>query len=151
VVRNIQLRTLADVARVRERLDAGEDFGELAARYSANMASSANRGLLGPFSAQDERAPSVLREVAFSLQPGEVSDALRMGNWHHLVKLEEVLPGEERGFEKMRPALERGLRERVTEPAMVELFEKLLDAAMIEIHDPALAKTLEREYPDRRR
>jgi len=151
VVRHIQLRTLADVASVRERLDAGADFGELATRYSANMASAANQGLLDPFSAQDERAPSVLREVAFKLQPGDVSDAVRIGNWYHLVKLEEVLPGEDRGFDRMRAALEQSLRERVTEPAMLELFEKLVRDATIEIHDPVLAGTLKDEYPNRRR
>ncbi len=150
-VRHIQLGTLVDVTRMRERLDAGEEFGELATRYSANVASAANQGLLDPFSAQDERAPSLLREVAFGLQPGEVSDAVRIGNWYHLVKLEEILPGEDRGFEHMRTALERSLRERVTEPTMLELFEKLVGDATIEIHDPALAETPEDEYPKRRR
>ncbi len=53
-VRHVQLASLSEVERVRERLAAGEDFGELAGRYSANAASARVGGLLEPFSAEND-------------------------------------------------------------------------------------------------
>ena len=148
-VRHIQLGTLAEVARVKERLAAGEDFGELAGRYSANTASARSDGLLDPFSAGDEEVPALLRETAFSLVPGQVSDAVRIGEWYHLVKVERLLPAVEKEFEQVRAELERSARRRLSGPAMYELFESLFRGASIEIHDPALEEAFNRKHEDR--
>ncbi|UCC32413.1 MAG: peptidylprolyl isomerase [Phycisphaerales bacterium] len=150
-VRHIQLGTLAEVARVKERLTAGEDFAELAGRYSANTASARSEGLLDPFSAGDEEVPALLREAAFSLEPGQVSDAVRIGEWYHLVKVERLLPAVEKEFEQVRAELERSARRRMAAPAMYELFESLFREATIEIHDPALAEAFHRKHEDRAR
>ncbi len=150
-IRHIQLATLAQVARVRERLRAGADFGELAGSYSANVAGAKNQGLLDPFSAGDEELPALFRKTAFALQPGEVSSAVRLGEWYHLIKLEDVLPAADRNFADVRGELERSLRERVTQPAMAELLEKLLGEANITIDDPILAEAFERKHRDRGR
>lgn len=150
-VRHIQLGTLAEVARVKERLAAGEDFAELAGRYSANTASAKSEGLLDPFSAGDEEVPALFREAAFSLKPGEVSDAVRIGEWYHLIKVEQILPAEQREFEQVRAELEQSVRRRVAAPAMYELFEKLFREATIEIHDPVLAEAFNRKHEDRDR
>ena len=148
-VRHIQLGTLAEVARVKERLAAGEDFGELAGRYSANTASARSDGLLDPFSAGDEEVPALLRETAFSLVPRQVSDAVRIGEWYHLVKVERLLPAVEKEFEQVRAELERSARRRLSGPAMYELFESLFRGASIEIHDPALEEAFNRKHEDR--
>lgn len=150
-VRHIQLGTLSEVARVKERLAAGEDFAELAGRYSANTASARSGGLLDPFSAGDEEVPALLRETAFSLEPGRVSDAVRIGEWYHLVKVERFLPAVEKGVEQVRAELERSARRRMAAPAMYELFENLFREATIEIHDPALAEAFKRKHEDRAR
>jgi len=149
-VHHIQLGTLAEVERVKERLAAGGDFAELAGRYSANTTSAQNQGLLDPFSAEDEQVPALLREVAFSLAPGEVSSAVRVGQWYHLLKLEKRLPAETSEFEEVRHDLERSLRERLAGPAMYELFERLFREATIRIHDPDLAKAFNSKHSDRR-
>lgn len=150
-VRHIQLATLAEVARVKERLAAGEDFGELAGRYSANVASAASRGLLEPFSAGDEELPALFREVSFSLKPGEISDTTRVGEWYHLIKSEKVLSAQQRDLANVRDELERSLRERVTEPAMFALFENLFLNASIEINDPLLAEAFDKKQARRGR
>ena len=150
-VRHIQLATLAQVARMKERLRAGEDFGELAGRYSANVAGAENQGLLDPFSAEDEELPALFRKTAFTLETGEVSSAVRLGEWYHLIKLEDVLPAADRNFADVRGELERSLRERVTQPAMAKLLEKLLREANIAIDDPILAEGFERKHRERGR
>lgn len=148
-VRHIQLATLPEVTRIRERLAKGEDFAELAARYSANTSSAQAGGLLDPFSAGDENLPAALRQTAFALEPGEVSSTVRVGEWYHLLTLENRLPAEARDFAAVRDDLERSLRDRLTQSAMFTLFEKLFRDATIEIHDPDLDSAFRRKHPDR--
>jgi parvulin-like peptidyl-prolyl isomerase len=150
-VRHIQLATLREVEQVKERLAGGEDFGELATRYSANTASAKEGGLLAPFSEEDETVPSLFRRVAFALGEGGVSDALRVDEWYHLIKLEKVIPSEDVAYERVREEVVRSLRERVTEPAMFELFAELFDGATIEIHDAALRESFLEKHSDRGR
>jgi parvulin-like peptidyl-prolyl isomerase len=148
-IRHIQLGSAMDVARIQERIAAGEEFGELAVRYSANTGSARQRGLLDPFSAGDERLPALLRQVAFSLKPAEVSNVVRIGEWHHLLKLERRLAAEPRDLAASRGELEGRLRQREAEKAMRELYEKLLRETAVEIHDPILRGAFERKYPRR--
>jgi len=144
LVRHIQLGSTAEAGRVQDRLAAGEDFADLASRYSANSASARKQGLLDPFSADDEEIPSALRQAAFALQPGQVSNVVRVGEWYHLLKLDRVLPSEQRDFDQVRGELERDLRIRVSEVAMRELYEKLFQQANIEVRDPAIRPAFER-------
>ena len=148
-VRHIQLATPSEVARVQERLAAGEDFAELARRYSANVASAKEGGLLEPFSDQDERVPDLLRDVSFELQPGDVSGAVRVGDWYHFVQLVDVLPPEPVDFEQVRYEVEQRLRRRATEPAMRQLYKTLFDEADLRIHDQVLQEAFQQMYPHR--
>ncbi len=149
-VRHIQLATPAEVSRVKDRLDTGADFGELAGLYSGNVASARVGGLLEPFPANDDEVPELLREVAFSLEPGVVSGAVRIGSWYHLLRLERRIASEDRDFAQVRPMLKRRVRERRADPAMGRLYERLFREASIEIHDPVLREAFERKHPGRK-
>ncbi len=137
-VRHIQLATLGEVGRVRDRLASGEAFEEVARKYSANRITAEAGGLLVPISLQDDGVPAVLREVVSKLQPGQVSDAVRIGEWYHILKLVGELPPESVTFDAVRGALERRVRKRLADPAIQALHDKLFRAAKIEIHDPVL-------------
>jgi parvulin-like peptidyl-prolyl isomerase len=145
-VRHIQLATLAEISRMQDRLDSGAGFSELAGRYSANVTSARVGGLLDPFPADDEAVPGLLREVAFSLETDEVSNSVRVGSWYHLLKLERRIPGEDRDFTEVRGELERLARERLADPAMEELYERLFRGASIRIHDPVLRGAFEKKH-----
>ena len=149
VVRHIQLGTLPEVTRVKEALEAGESFAELVGRYSANRASAKRGGLLEPFSENDDQIPGAFRRAAFLLKPGEVSGAVRVGKWYHLITLESVLEAQKHDFEVVREELRQSLRRRLTKPAMYELFEKLFTEATIEILDPTLEAAFDFEHTDR--
>ena len=148
-IRHIQLASLAGVERIKERLAAGEDFKELASGYSANRDSARTGGLLDPFSQGHQEVPAVLRKVAFAMKPGETSDAVRVGRWYHLVKLEETLAAEKRDFDAVEAGLTEALRRRAADEAMSALYEKLVRAATIEIHDAALKKAFNDAFPGR--
>ena len=151
VARHIQLGSPGDVARVQERLAAGEDFGELAARYSANTASGKRGGLLEPFSATDDELPEAFRLAAFALEPGQVSVPVRIGAWEHLIKIDRFLEPESRDFATVRDELIERLRERVTDEQMRRLHEKLFRGSSIEIAEPSLRDAFFTRYPELRR
>lgn len=148
-VRHIQLATPQQVTRVQERLAAGDDFAELARHYSANLASAEAGGLLEPFSALNEDLPALFRQTAFALCPGEVSDAIRIGEWYHVLRLEKVIPAGDVDLEQVRGELEHRLGERLIEPAMREIYERLFREATIKIHDPVLKEAFDKTHKDR--
>ncbi|UCE62359.1 MAG: peptidylprolyl isomerase [Phycisphaerales bacterium] len=148
-VRHIQLPTPAEAERIRERLAAGEDFGTLASLYSANETSAHVEGLLEAFSRDDETVPQLFRKMAFSLNPGEVSDVLRVGPWYHLLQTVERIGPDDRDFASVRRELERNVRERMGAPVMEALFKELLQRADVRIFDPMLREAFEAKYPDR--
>ena len=150
-VRHVQLATRAEVSRVRDQLDAGASFGELARKYSANQASAQEGGLLEPFSKDDDRLPELFRETAFALSPGEISEAVHIGEWYHLMLLEKIIPPRQRDFQEVRDQLEQRLRDRLTEPAMFELYERLFQTANIEIYDRVLREAFEKKHMSRDR
>ncbi|MBU0718222.1 MAG: peptidyl-prolyl cis-trans isomerase [Planctomycetes bacterium] len=146
-VRHIQLATIAEVGRVQERLAAGEEFATVAGTHSANEASAQVGGLLAPFSEHDAEVPAALRNAAFALKPGELSDAVRVGEWYHLLQLVAVLPAEDVALEQVREPVQRSLRERLAEPAMRERYDRLFREADVVIYDPVLREAFEQKHP----
>ncbi|MFQ5494894.1 MAG: peptidylprolyl isomerase, partial [Phycisphaerae bacterium] len=132
---------------VRDRLDAGEDFADLAVRYSANIASARDGGLLDPFSAEDDDLPIAFRETAFSLKPGEVSPAVRVGPWLHLIRLDELIPADPIPLAAVRTEVVDSLRGRLIESAMARHFEKLMKEATIEVYDAFLREAFHKQRP----
>ncbi len=147
VLRHIQLATTADVARVRAELARGKDFAEAARTHSANLVTAAAGGLLPPLALDDPDLPAALRETAQRLQPSEAAEAVHLGQWYHLLRLEQRLPAETRTLENVRGELERRLLRRRIGPAMQELYQELLRGAEVEILDPVLRTAYERSHP----
>lgn len=143
-IRHIQLAARGEVRRVLGHLSAGEAFEDVARMYSANRVTAEVGGLLAPISLEDDGVPAVLREVVSKLQPGQVSDTVRIGEWYHVLKLEGALPPEDVTFDAVRGALERRVRKRLADPAIQALHDKLFRSAKIEIHDPSLRQSFDR-------
>lgn len=150
-VRHIQLGNLTDAVRITERLAAGEDFADLAARYSTNVTTSRRGGLLDAFSIRDEHIPQAMRETAAKLAAGEVSDVVRVGEWYHLLKLEKNIPATQRSFESVRDALQKRIEVRLTDTRMRDLHEKLFRDAAVQISDPLLREAYQSAHPTSRK
>lgn len=149
-IRHIQMATLREVQRVKALLASGEEFSKIAKTHSANKLSAESGGTLEPFSSADQRVPPLLRQTAFSLAPGERSDAIRVGEWYHIIQVERFFPAKQKSFESVRAELRESLRDRMSQSAIFVLFEKLFRGARIEIHDPALKRAFEQRHPDRK-
>lgn len=144
-VRHIQVPA-SDTAALHEALDLlgrGVDFAEVARRVSTNPRTAARGGLMTPFTFNDEAIPAALREVAFSLSPGEVSAPTLTGKYLHILKLERRIPPADVRFEDVRDEVERQLRERVIREKMNALITRLFQQAKIRVLDRKLRRRFE--------
>jgi peptidyl-prolyl cis-trans isomerase SurA len=78
---------LKKIMAIKEKLDAGEDFAELAKKYSEDPATAPRGGDLG-FINRGDLVPE-FESVAFSLKPGEVSGIVETQFGYHIIKLTE--------------------------------------------------------------
>ncbi|SFM43655.1 SurA N-terminal domain-containing protein [Thermodesulforhabdus norvegica] len=100
-----QVRARAEA--VLQKARSGEDFAELARRYSEGPTASRG-GDLGYFR-RDEMV-SEFSEVAFSLEPGQISDIVRTRYGFHIIKVEEIRPERQKGFEEVKEEI----RQKIT-------------------------------------
>jgi peptidyl-prolyl cis-trans isomerase SurA len=76
---------------LKARLDAGEDFSALAAEHSADTYTAPNGGELQRIK-YDTGLPPSMRDVAYSLNQGEISDVVESPFGFHIMKLWDVYP-----------------------------------------------------------
>src|SRR5690606_22807636 len=75
---------------LKEKVEKGTDFNELALQYSDDPSAKNNQGKLGYFTAMQMVYP--FEEAAYELHPGEISDPVLTSFGIHLIKLEERKP-----------------------------------------------------------
>jgi peptidyl-prolyl cis-trans isomerase D len=93
----------AILARIRE----GADFAEVAMEESRDPGTAAQGGDLGFF--PRGRMVKPFEDVAFSLEPGEISDVVTTIHGFHIIKVEEKRPPEKTRFEEVQDDLARDL------------------------------------------
>ena len=81
------LAALETVQEVAQRLERGEDFAALAEAFSDDRNSAVNGGEYGWI---PEGTLGILDETIFSLEPGQVSDAVGTGEFTYFFKVTEV-------------------------------------------------------------
>jgi peptidyl-prolyl cis-trans isomerase D len=126
-----------EIARLRQEIEDGKDFAELAGVVSDDEGSAARGGDLGFFSRGQMVAP--FEEAAFALAPGELSEPVQTRYGWHLIKVEERL--EESGEEKVhaRHILLRHQPSRTTEDSLRSRAEAFQEQAAAEGFTAALA------------
>lgn len=109
-------------SRVRDlhaRILDGEEFGELARRYSTDESSANIGGRLGWF--QSGQFGPDLQSQIDRLEPGEVSQPFRTGMGWHIVRLEET-----RQADRTREAMRSQAREMLYQQKAEEEIERFL-------------------------
>lgn len=84
---NSQSEALTRINAIKEQLAAGADFGALATEYSEDPASASRDGDLG-FTKRGDFVRE-FEEVAFNLEPGQISDVVQTQFGFHIIKLVE--------------------------------------------------------------
>lgn len=93
----------AEVEAAQKRIQDGEGFAQVAQELSQDPASAQEGGDLGYFKRGEMVKP--FEDVAFALNPGEMSDPVRTDFGFHIIKVEEVQEGGYRPLETVRDDL----------------------------------------------
>jgi len=118
---------------VKEKLDNGEDFDELAKEYSTDP-SAEDGGDLGFFSAGD-MVPE-FEDAAFSMDEGEISDPVQSQFGYHIIKVNEIREKEESigEYEDVKEDLRRQIvSERMDPVKAQEKINSLIEDAKVDV------------------
>lgn len=120
----------AKLNTVLEKLAAGADFSALASIYSDDH-SAARGGRIGPVS-PGKMMPE-FDEVAFEMNPGEVSDIVESDAGFFIVKVLNHRAGGPLSLAEARPAIKTHLLEKRRNTAMQKYIKQLREKAEVEI------------------
>ena len=123
--RHILVETEDDAKAVEEELKKGADFAELAKKKSKDPGAS-DGGDLGFFT-KDQMVPE-FSSVAFSLEPGKISDPVKSQFGWHVIKVEDKRDRALPEFDKVKEQLQNYLVRKV----QADLITKLRSEGKIE-------------------
>ena len=129
--RHILVATEDEAKAIEEELKKGADFAELAKKKSKDPGAS-DGGDLGFFT-KDQMVPE-FSAVAFSLEPGKISDPVKSQFGWHIIKVEEKRNRKPPDFDQVKGQIET----YVTRKAQADYVAKLRETAKIErVDQPA--------------
>ena len=139
-IAHIQLPSLGEAEKILKLLKQGGDFAELAKRYSTNATTARNDGVLPPFTRDDARVPQAMRDAAFALEAGQVSEIVQAGNEYQVVKLLKRITPPDAKYAEVKDKLRESLRAKLIKRVQTEILTRLRRAAAVEYVDPVLKK-----------
>ena len=116
---------------ILERARAGEDFAALAREFSDDYATKKLGGDTGLF--QRGQMVPAFEEVAFALQPGEISEPVETVFGVHILKLLEHKESYLLPLAEIREKLRDHIREERMEAAVKQEIERLREAGEVEV------------------
>src|SRR3981081_2499765 len=126
--RHILVETEDEAKAIAAELKKGADFAELAKKKSKDPGAS-DGGDLGFFT-KDQMVPE-FSAVAFTLEPGKVSDPVQSQSRWHIIKVEEKRNRKAPEFEQVKAQIET----YVTRKAQADYVAKLRETAKVERTD----------------
>lgn len=108
----------ATANEVKEKLDNGEDFADLAKEYSKDTANANNGGDLGYFN--KSQMVEEFADKAFSMGEGEISDPVKSSYGYHIIKVEDKKDSPE----DLKEEISKLLNDKKYADYLTELFNK---------------------------
>ena len=127
------------IERIATELAAGADFEDLARKWSEDVTSTAG-GKLDPF--PRGRLSKPLEDVAFTIEPGKVSDVIRTPYGFHLLMVSRKIAERTQTFNELLPRIQMaGAQESrdAVEPRYREVMETLKKTIEFTVDYPELA------------
>lgn len=110
---------------IRERIQKGEKFVDLAKTLSQDPVSSKEGGDLGYLNKDAQEAS--FSEAASQLKAGEVSQPVKSSFGYHLIQVTELVPASYRSYESVRDELKKMAQKNNAEAAFYERGQKLAE------------------------
>ncbi|MCW8872751.1 MAG: peptidylprolyl isomerase [Xanthomonadales bacterium] len=121
------------IIEVKQKLDAGEDFAELAREYSDDTTSANLGGDMGWF--PPEAYGDRVYQTLLALQPGQISEPFQtMGGWHVMQFLEARET--DRTEEAIRAEARNKIRMQRSDQEIESMLRQFRDEAFVEIRLP---------------
>jgi peptidyl-prolyl cis-trans isomerase C len=128
---------------ILKRARAGEDFAELAKKYSEDPGSK-DKG--GEYTFPRGQMVPEFEAAAFSLSTNQVSDIITTRFGYHIIKLSEKIPARKVEFAKAEADIKEGLTQQAVQKQFPDYMAKLKKEAGVEILDEKL-KPKESDMP----
>ena len=126
--RHILVESEDEAKAIKAELDKGADFAELAKKKSKDPGAS-DGGDLGFFT-KEQMVPE-FSAIAFTLEPGKISDPVKSQFGWHVIKVEEKRNRQAPAFDQVKGQIET----YVTRKAQADYVAKLREAAKVERMD----------------
>ena len=117
------------IEAAKARLDAGDDFGEVAKKYSRGV--KASSGGTWPMMESGSFKEAEVEKIAFALPAGEVSKPIETPHGWFIVKAVQVVPGQVVRFEDAQEQIAETLRNQMYNELTDKYFQELLDKSHI--------------------
>jgi foldase protein PrsA len=152
-IRDIKVANLSEANEVKRRLAAGADFAEVARQLSRDPQTAPLGGDWPAFAASSTRVSDVIKEQAFGLKAGEVSDVLNTEGAYHIIKVEQRnAPRLAKLDDDTRAYLRNVLMEKLVQDAIkglrAQLAQQALQPNILEIRDPELRRQFEQRLAE---
>lgn len=108
---------------IKKKLENGEDFAELAKKYSDDPGSKNKGGDLGFFT--KGRMVPEFESAAFSLKPGEMSDPVKTNFGYHIIEVKEKKAASTKALPEVQAQMRQTLQREKQQRLQDELIEKL--------------------------
>lgn len=120
-----------DAEEVLAKAKKGEDFGDLAYKYSMDdwRVKGGDLGVV-----HKGRLDPSLEEAALKLKPGQLSGIIQTIYGYHILKLEEKFPPTQLGFDDVKKGLKKKLEDSRRQEIEAAVLKRLKDEAKIEIY-----------------
>jgi len=116
--------------KILRRIQAGENFSELAKKYS-NDVSAHSGGQLGVVG-RGTMLPE-FEKAAFDLKVGEVSNIVTTVNGFHIIKCDNIIPGYTKEFKLVKPEIKKILSFKKSERKYQEWMSELKKKSFINV------------------
>jgi len=117
---------------ILKRAQHGEDFSELAKKYSQDTSNASKGGDLGYFKKDHMVKP--FEELAFSLKKGEVGGPVRTQFGWHVIKVEDIKEEKVKTLDEVREQIEAALKEDIARDMAHERVLALMDQMPYDVH-----------------
>jgi foldase protein PrsA len=95
----------ATATKVKEKIDAGQDFAQLAKEYSTDASNAENGGELGYFS--KGTMVEEFEKAAFSMNKGDISDPIKTEYGYHIIHITDKKEAQEAVFEDHKEEIKK--------------------------------------------
>ena len=134
---HILVETQEEAQAIKDEIEAGADFAEVAKAKSSDGAAT-NGGDLGWFQLTDMVEP--FAEAVAAMEEGALAGPVETRYGFHVVKLMETRIAEAPTIEDVREELEGDIRQQAVEARVTETLENAAIERMVEGIDPAILK-----------